>query len=66
MRNVNLPLLRKDFMIDPYQVYEARLYKADCILIIMKMVNQETANELNETAKKMKWMLFLKLIMRMN
>ena len=52
--NVNLPLLRKDFMIDPYQVYEARLYRADCILIIMKMVNQETANELNETAKKMK------------
>ena len=41
-------------MIDPYQVYEARLYRADCILIIMKMVNQETANELNETAKKMK------------
>ena len=41
-------------MIDPYQVYEARFYKADCILIIMKMVSQETANELYETAKKMK------------
>jgi len=50
--NVNLPLLRKDFMIDPYQVYEAKLYGADCILIIMKMVEQDKANEIYKTAKK--------------
>ena len=50
--NVNLPLLRKDFMIDPYQVYEAKLYGADCILIIMKMVGQDKANEIYKTAKK--------------
>ena len=50
--NVNLPLLRKDFMIDPYQAYEAKLYGADCILIIMKMVEQDKANEIYETAKK--------------
>ena len=49
---INIPILRKDFMIDPYQVYEARLHGADCILIIMKMINIETANQLNETSKK--------------
>ena len=50
--NVNLPLLRKDFMIDPYQVYEAKLFGADCILIIMKMVGQDKANEIYKAAKK--------------
>ena len=39
-------------MIDPYQVYEAKLYGADCILIIMKMVEQDKANEIYKTAKK--------------
>ena len=45
-------MLRKDFMIDPYQVYEAKLYGADCILIIMKMVEQDKANEIYKTTKK--------------
>ena len=39
-------------MIDPYQAYEAKLYGADCILIIMKMVEQDKANEIYKTAKK--------------
>jgi indole-3-glycerol phosphate synthase len=49
----NIPLLRKDFMIDPYQIYESRLYGADCILIIMKMINIDTAGELYEISTKL-------------
>lgn len=47
---VKLPVLRKDFILDPWQVYESRAMGADCILLIMAALTDAQARELEQVA----------------
>lgn len=49
---VSLPLLRKDFICDPYQIYEARAAGADAILLIAAMLDLEQLREFHATARE--------------
>jgi indole-3-glycerol phosphate synthase len=48
---VALPVLRKDFIVDPYQVFESRVLGADCILLIMACLDDTQANDLAHAAR---------------
>jgi indole-3-glycerol phosphate synthase len=50
---VDLPVLRKDFILDPWQVYESRAMGADCILLILAALTDTEARELEGLARAM-------------
>lgn len=53
-KSVGIPVLRKDFIIDEYQVYESRLLGADCILLIMAALSDTQARHFYELALELR------------
>ena len=49
----NLPVIRKDFIIDDYQVYEARAMSADCILLIVSALTEQQLTHLHDLARSL-------------
>ena len=50
---VDLPLLRKDFIVDEYQIYQSRFYGADCILLIVSGLSDTQLREFKEIAEEL-------------
>jgi indole-3-glycerol phosphate synthase len=58
---VGLPLLRKDFIFDPYQLYQARAAGADCILLIAAMLGEDRVRSLSALAGELKLAVLLEV-----
>lgn len=59
--SVELPLLRKDFVVDEYQILEAKAYGADVILLIAAVLTTDRIKTLSEFAKKLKLEVLLEV-----
>lgn len=57
----NLPILRKDFIIDSYQIYESRAMGADCILLILAALGDDQLHEFISIAKKINLAVLLEV-----
>ena len=53
-KTVSIPILRKEFIIDPYQIYEAKAYGADAILLIAACLSEEELKQFSFLAKSLK------------
>ena len=51
--HVSLPLLRKDFIIDPYQIYQSKYFGANCILLIASILSQQELADFSEVANNL-------------
>ena len=53
-KKTNLPILRKDFIIDKYQILESKIYQADCILLILSILSDDQAIDFISFANELK------------
>ncbi len=53
-KKTNLPILRKDFIIDRYQILESKIYQADCILLILSVLSDEQVIDFISFANELK------------
>lgn len=60
-KHLKIPILRKDFIIDPYQIVEARAIGADIILLIAACLSKEQVNEFSQLAKSIGLEVLLEL-----
>jgi indole-3-glycerol phosphate synthase len=60
-KTLHLPILRKDFIIDTYQIYESKLAGADLILLIARILTKEQLNKHYELAKELKMEVLIEI-----